>query len=272
MNTKPENNKDNNQIEQIEKKVKIQKPKKADFRMHAHVNPLNETLFPYPLNYNQVDWSLHYPKKFGKDPLKLYLNTLEYPITYDDQVNPECSQSIVDFLDIGCGFGGLCFALGDNYPDKYTFGMEIRGKVVNFVGEKIRALRNEGQAHNVSVIRTNTMRHLPQYFRKNSLEKIFICFPDPHFKKKNYRRRIVNPGLLSEYAYLLKSNGRIYCITDVEELHNWHVQHLEKHKMFKRVQDVEQDSTAKLIWNSTEEGQKVERNKGSKFIIVCEKV
>ena len=36
-------------------------PKRADFRMHAHVNPLNETLFPYPLNYTHVDWSNHYP-------------------------------------------------------------------------------------------------------------------------------------------------------------------------------------------------------------------
>lgn len=45
----------------------------------------------------------------------------------------------------GCGFGGLCFALADKYPEKYTFGMEIRGKVVNYVGEKIRALRNEGK-------------------------------------------------------------------------------------------------------------------------------
>lgn len=53
MNTTSEKNKDDNQIEQIEKKkFKFEKPKKADFRMHAHVNPLNETLFPYPLNYN----------------------------------------------------------------------------------------------------------------------------------------------------------------------------------------------------------------------------
>ena len=41
----------------------------------------------------------------------------------------------------GCGFGGLSFALSRKYPDKYTFGMEIRGKLVNFIGEKIRALR-----------------------------------------------------------------------------------------------------------------------------------
>ena len=84
---------------------------------------------------------------------------------------------------------------------------------------------------NASVIRTNTMKHLLQYFRKASLSKIFICFPDPHFKARNHRRRIVSQGLLSEYAYVLKPKGRIYCITDVKDLHDWHVAHLEKNSM-----------------------------------------
>ncbi|RYY82005.1 hypothetical protein EON63_14235 [archaeon] len=42
---------------------------------------------------------------------------------------------------------------------------------------------------------------------------MFICFPDPHFKAKNYRRRIVTPELLSEYAYFIKPGGRLYTIT-----------------------------------------------------------
>ncbi len=65
-------------------------PKKADFRMHAHCNPLTETLFPYPLNSNFVDWELHYPGKYSQDKSKwdkLYLNTLEYPINYESEVN-----------------------------------------------------------------------------------------------------------------------------------------------------------------------------------------
>ncbi len=44
---------------------------------------------------------------------------------------------------------------------------------------------------------------------------MFFCFADPHFKKANNRRRIINTGFLSEYAFLLKPKGRIYCITDV---------------------------------------------------------
>ncbi len=61
---------------------------------------------------------------------------------------------------------------------------------------------------------------------------MFFCFPDPHFKKKNFKRRIISPTLLNEYATLLQPKGRIYCITDVKDLHDWHVKHLSEHALF----------------------------------------
>lgn len=39
-------------------------PKKGNYRMHAHINPFNETLFPFPLNPDFVNWSIHYPLYF----------------------------------------------------------------------------------------------------------------------------------------------------------------------------------------------------------------
>jgi len=106
------------------------------------------------------------------------------------------------------------------------------------------------------------------------VEKMFFCFPDPHFKAKKHRRRIINTGLLSEYAYLLKEKGRIYCITDVEDLHNWHVEKLTSHSLFRRLseEEIKDDVCVELIYKETEEGKKVERNNGKKFYIVCEKI
>ena len=34
---------------------------------------------------------------------------------------------------------------------------------------------------------------------------------------------LVSDILLSEYAYVLAPGGRLYTVTDVEELHQWHV-------------------------------------------------
>jgi len=152
-------------------------------------------------------------------------------------------------------------------------GLEIRDKIVNFVGEKIRASRvQKGENFNTSVLRTNSMRHFLNYCRESQLERVFICFPDPHFKAQNHRRRIISFGFLSEYAYSLKKGGRLYCITDVKELHDWHFKHLEEHSLFKRVpeEQLKDDVCWKSIFEKTEEGIKVERNKGQKFGLVYE--
>ena len=41
-------------------------PKKADYRMRAHINPLSSTTFPFPPHHTYVDWKAHYPKMYGE--------------------------------------------------------------------------------------------------------------------------------------------------------------------------------------------------------------
>lgn len=123
--------------------------------------------------------------------------------------------------------------------------MEIRDKVTEFVVDKVNALRiNYGYRKytNVSAIRTNVMKCVLNYFGKGQLEKIFICFADPHFKKANYRRRIINGPLLTEYAYMLKEGGKIYTVTDVKDLYDWNVDFLGKHILFEEVTGEEKDN------------------------------
>ena len=118
-------------------------------------------------------------------------------------------------VDIGCGFGGLTVKLASLFPDKPVVGFEIRAKVCEYVRLRIVALRQEytGQYINASCVRTNCMRYLPNYFVKGQLQKMFFCFPDPHFKTKNHRRRIISDVLLSEYAHFLEENGKLYAAT-----------------------------------------------------------
>ncbi len=76
----------------------------------------------------------------------------------------------------------------------------------NYVKERIAALRlqNPGEYTNISVLRMNTMKYLPCFFTKAQLSKVFVLFPDPHFKKRKHKQRIVTTSLLSEYAYFLR--------------------------------------------------------------------
>lgn len=60
-------------------------PKKADYRMRAHINPLSSTTFPYPPHHTYVDWKAHYPLKFDaskKENEEITCNTVEHPSNY----------------------------------------------------------------------------------------------------------------------------------------------------------------------------------------------
>lgn len=191
--------------------------------------------------------------------------------------DPECvnvnvkynGDKVVRFADVGCGFGGMLIELGRNFPDVLSVGMEIRDKVSKYVHERILSLREQypGDYQNVALIRTNAMKFITNYFEKGQLEKIFFLFPDPHFKKKKHRRRIITPTLLSEYAYLLQGGGLVYTITDVKDLADWMHTHLENHPLFERVadEDLKDDVAANLLFSASEEARKVKRNNGDMY-------
>lgn len=150
--------------------------------------------------------------------------------------------------------------------------MEIRTQVTEFVQDRIKALRNQnvdtGLYQNIACLRANTMKFLPNFFRKAQLTKIFLCFPDPHFKARKHKARIVSSTLNSEYAFAMEPGGVVYTITDVHDLHKWMVQHFEEHPSFKRVskEEEDEDQCVKVMMMETEEGKKVERNGGEKFV------
>jgi tRNA (guanine-N7-)-methyltransferase len=236
-------------------------PQKKHYRQRAHANPFSDHALDYPSSPEGVDWSEHYPAfaASGKTP---------------------------QFADIGCGFGGLLITLAPLFPDTLMLGMEIRVQVTQYVQDRIAALRATSAApagpltssstattpcQNVSVVRANAMKFLPNFFPKHSLSALFFLFPDPHFKARKHKARIISPTLLAEYAYVLRPGGIIYTITDVHDLHEWMKAHLSAFPLFESISEPElrQQGCGPIldaVYSGTEEGKKVERNGGEKWL------
>ncbi|CAH0748304.1 unnamed protein product [Diatraea saccharalis] len=156
-------------------------PQKKYYRQRAHSNPIADHCFEYPTHPEEYDW------------------TALYPILYEN------GKRKVEFLDVGCGYGGLLVTLSPMFPEKLMLGLEIRVKVSDYVNDRIKALRIQqpDMYQNIAVLRTNAMKYLPNFFHKGQLKKMFFLYPDPHFKKAKHKWRIINKWLLSEYAYVL---------------------------------------------------------------------
>ena len=197
-------------------------PQKKFFRSRAHSNVLNANDFWFPATPDDVPVESYFPGRAGEK---------------------------IRFVDVGCGFGSLCISLAKTFPRELILGIEIRPKLVEYVQKRALALRHEtatsaapavaaGPAplyDNVWAVHNNAMRFMPNFFAKGQLEKIFICFPDPHFKRKNHRKRIISQPLLAEFAYTLAPGAVLYIITDVAELMEWMVAHLTVSPLFDRL-------------------------------------
>lgn len=211
---------------------------KREFRARAHSNPLNDGLFNPP----------HHPDELPMD--KFFVSA---------------PTDRVVWCDIGCGYGGLLASLSAAFPNKTMLGLEIRDRVAEFCRRRVLEMRTDyaGEYGNVFFERTNAMKFLPNYFNKGSLEKMFFCYPDPHFKKKKNRQRIISSQLLDEYAYVLREgDGIAYIVTDVDELFDWMVERFEKHALFERrcQQEHEADIVSKFVRDMTDEAQRVEKS------------
>ncbi|RGP75661.1 intermediate filament mdm1 [Fusarium longipes] len=225
-----------------------QLPRKKFYRQRAHANPFSDHMLEYPKSPDDMDWSPYFPHYVQEG-------------TSEESSKPPRLTKDVEIVDIGCGFGGLTVALAPKLPDTLTLGLEIRTQVAGYVQERIKALRSQNSDNmyqNVACIRANTMKFLPNFFKKAQLSKIFICFPDPHFKARKHKARIVSTTLNSEYAYALRPGGIVYTITDVEDLHLWMVQHLEAHPAFERIskEEEEADECVQIMSTETEESKK----------------
>lgn len=62
-------------------------------------------------------------------------------------------------------------ALSSLFPNTLMLGLEIRVKVSDYVQDRIRSLRasHPGQYQNIACIRSNAMKHLPNFFHKGQV-------------------------------------------------------------------------------------------------------
>lgn len=118
-------------------------------------------------------------------------------------------------IDIEIGFGKGSFIINKAlmYKNINFIGYEIKKKFVDYV-EKIIKNKN---ISNVYVEKNYAEKAIPKQIPDYRVRNIYINFPDPWWKSRHKKRRILQKKLIDVFYNSLKINGRIYIRTDVEE-------------------------------------------------------
>lgn len=121
------------------------------------------------------------------------------------------------FLDVGCARGRFLLKMAKIEKEQNFLGIEIREPLV----EEANRLANEANLSNLHYEFCNAMLALDRLLKKlpaGILQTVCIQFPDPWFKKKHAKRRMVNDELVETVVKHLAENGKIFVQTDIEFL------------------------------------------------------
>jgi tRNA (guanine-N7-)-methyltransferase len=120
-------------------------------------------------------------------------------------------------LDIGCASGDFLFELSLKNKNWNYIGIEIREKLVLNANLKMKSRENKnlyfsfGNANNI-FNQSNNKSII------NFITSISFNFPDPWFKKKHHKRRVIQPKLINLLSNSMKRGSLIFIKTDVRDL------------------------------------------------------
>ncbi|HET6923062.1 MAG TPA: tRNA (guanosine(46)-N7)-methyltransferase TrmB [Anaeromyxobacteraceae bacterium] len=115
-------------------------------------------------------------------------------------------------LEIGSGHGGFALAYAARHPERALVAVEQRRA---FAAALAARAARRGLA-NLAVVNGDARLLAPRLFRPGSLAAVQVHFPDPWWKRKHHRRRLVDDGMAALLFRLLQPGGVLDLRTDVE--------------------------------------------------------
>ena len=120
-------------------------------------------------------------------------------------------------LDIGCGRGRFLLQMAQLQPEWNFLGLEIREPLVQQASDRREELGLTNLAYLFCNV-NNSLRSLLASFPTGTLQQVTIQFPDPWFKRKHQKRRVVQAAVVADVAEFLAENGTVFLQSDVEEV------------------------------------------------------
>lgn len=126
-------------------------------------------------------------------------------------------------LELGCGKGKFTAETAENSPEALLVAVERVPDAMVVAMERCV----ERKLRNVRFIDMDAAR-LEEIFAPGEVSRIYINFPDPWLKTKQFKRRLTAPSFLKIYAKILAEGGQIHFKTDNSALFEWSLEQFEE--------------------------------------------
>ena len=113
-------------------------------------------------------------------------------------------------LDIGIGMGDTTITLARANPENDYLAVEVHRPGI---GSLLRQIKTHG-LNNIRIINHDVVDVLKYQIPDNSMDMVYIFFPDPWPKKRHHKRRLINEAFLNILVVKMKSHARLFIATD----------------------------------------------------------
>ena len=137
-------------------------------------------------------------------------------------------------LDIGCASGSFLFDLALNNTNWNYLGIEIRESLVRTAKSKVK----EREIKNLYFIFGNANKIMKDFCNQlinENLKSISFNFPDPWFKKRHHKRRVIQPEFINILSNSMQKDSLIFIKTDVKDLFDYMDFTISNNSNFKKI-------------------------------------
>ncbi|MDQ5969587.1 MAG: tRNA (guanine-N7-)-methyltransferase [Patescibacteria group bacterium] len=148
------------------------------------------------------------------DGVETHQRVFDYLSHGEDQEKPVV-------LEIAAGNAQFSLQMARKYPDTHFIAIDIKS---DRLYTSAKAALEEG-VENIAFLRTH-LNELGNIFKSNSIETIWLTFPDPYPKKRSAKHRLTHVSFLRQYRNILNETSELKFKTDNLDLFLWSLEQL----------------------------------------------
>ena len=123
-------------------------------------------------------------------------------------------------LELGCGKGAFAAAYAVARPEMNLIAVDIKSEVLVMAKRKLEAAYKEAgtEQTNALLMSFDIERIRLMLDSRDTIEEIYINFPNPWPKNQHKKKRLTHPRQLEQYRAFLRDGGALNFKTDDDEL------------------------------------------------------